>query len=99
MKMLSVGKDSNTVEWVKDSLSSGKLRIVLRGTTSNWKTVTSNVSQGSVQGPLLFLIYINDIDEEMENQIIKFADYTKLYRTIKKRRRSAERHRQDRTLV
>ena len=69
--------------WVKDWLSSRKQRVVLRGVSSNWQPVTIGVPQGTVLGPLLFLIYINDTDEGMEGQIIKFADDTKLYRTIR----------------
>ena len=83
MKMRSVGIDSNTVDWVKDWLSSRNQQFALRGVSSNWQPVTSGVPQGSVLGPLLFLIYINDIAEGMEGQIINFADDSKLYRAIK----------------
>ena len=83
MNMGSVEINSKTVDWVEDWLSSRKQRVVLRWTSSNWQPVTSCVSHSSVLGPLMFPIYINNIDEGMEGQIIKFANNTKLYRAMR----------------
>jgi len=56
--------------------------VILGGQVSDWSEVLSGVPQGSVLGPILFVLYINDIDECINNKILKFADDTKLYRTV-----------------
>ena len=66
--------------WLKDYLSQRKQRVTINGQTSSWGSVLAGVPQGSVLGPLLFLIYINDITEEAQSSEIRlFADDTILY--------------------
>jgi ribonuclease P/MRP protein subunit RPP40 len=56
--------------------------VFLAGSSSGWASVSSGVPQGSVLGPLLCLIYINDIDNGIVSKILKFADDTKLFRQV-----------------
>jgi len=64
---------------IGDRLRNRKQRVCIKGKWSNWGDVWSRVPQGSVLGPLLFLIFINDIEEYVHSQVFKFADDTKIF--------------------
>ena len=69
--------------WIKNFLKDREQRVAIRGTFSIWRRVWSGVPQGSVLGPTLFLIFVNDLLDEVQSSGKMFADDAKLYKRIK----------------
>ncbi len=65
-------------KWLEDWLSTRKQKFVINGKASIWRDVFNGVPQGSVLGPVLFLLFVNDVDDGITSKISTFADDTKI---------------------
>ena len=83
VKLKSHGIGISIINWTEQWLTDSRQSVVADGWVSNWKPVWSGEPQGSVLWSLLFLIYISDLEEGITNKILKFADYTKLFETLR----------------
>lgn len=83
MKVNAHGIIGKVSEWITEWLRDREQRVVLHGEFSDWIRVTSGVPQGSVLGPTLFLIYINDLERDVSSMLFKFADDTKMLAAVK----------------
>ena len=77
------GIQGNLLSWIEAFLTRRKQRVFLNFYCSTWADVVSSVPQGSVLGPLLFNIYVNDIPDVVSSPILLFTDDIKIFRCIK----------------
>ena len=81
-KVEAHGIGGEVLGWISEWLKGRKQRVCINGEKSEWGEVTSGVPQGSVLGPLLFIMYLNDLDTDVSSNLSKFADDTKIGRVI-----------------
>ena len=81
-KVKHYGIEGDLLLWIMAFLSHRKQRVVINGECSKWYPVTSGIPQGSVLGPLLFVLYINDFPNCVSSSAYLFADDTKIYKVI-----------------
>ena len=95
-KLQSAGISNNLLAWFKDYLTDRQQRVVINGQSSDWANIKAGVPQGSVLGPLLFLLYINDISHVIQHcQIRLFADDTCLFIEVDNREDAADKINKD----
>ncbi len=76
-KLKAYGITGNLLSWISDFLTNRRQCVVINGSHSNWVPVKSGVPQGSVLGPILFLLFVNDLPSVTTNPLWLFADDTK----------------------
>lgn len=81
-KLKKYGISGKLFSWFKSYLSNRKQRVINEGQKSTWENTLAGVPQGSVLGPYLFLLYVNDIVEKVKCNIRLFADDTSLFTVI-----------------
>ena len=77
--MESYGIQGNLLKWIESFLSSRRQQVKVGGSLSQWAHVKSGVPQGSVLGPILFVLFINDMPNVITNTCRIFADDTKIF--------------------
>ena len=78
LKLKAAGVPGNVFAWFNSYLTNRKQRVILLGVSSDWAYFRSGVPQASILGPLLFLLFINDVVRTIESTIRPFADHTSL---------------------
>ena len=82
-KLKKIGIEGDLLKWITSFLTGRQQRVAINGAYSKWCNVRSGVPQGSVLGPILFIIYINDLPEGIKSCCSIFADDTKVFRSIR----------------
>ena len=81
-KLTQNGISGNLLNLLRDLLNERTQHVILNGQYSTWKNVSAGVPQGSILGPLLFLIYINDLRVHLSTSAKLFADDTSLFSVV-----------------
>ena len=84
-KLESYGVQGEILEWINSFLKDREQQVIVNGSKSGITPVISGIPQGTVLGPVLFVIYINDLLDELSSHGLMFADDTKIYRQITSR--------------
>ncbi|XP_076435943.1 uncharacterized protein LOC143275602 [Babylonia areolata] len=79
LNMKAHGIEGKVLQWTEAFLSGRAQQVFVNGSKPDEARVTSGIPQGSVLGPLLFVIYINDLPRQVQSEVRIFADDTKLF--------------------
>ena len=83
-KLSVYGIQGKLLIWIKSFLTNRRQRVLLNGSPSDWEAVVSGVPQGTIMGPIFFLLFVNDVPNTLNCKVMLFADDAKLYSTINK---------------
>jgi hypothetical protein len=81
-KLAAYGLNNQIICWVENFLLNRRQQVKVNDVTSEWNNVGSGIPQGSVIGPILFVLYINDMPNKVTSSCYLFADDTKIFRSI-----------------
>ena len=71
--------DGELLRWISNFLVNRQQRVIIDGHESGWRAVLSSVPQGTLLGPLLFIIYVNNAPSVVNNTIMTFANDMKIF--------------------
>ena len=89
-KLKSIGISGNFLNLFKHYLTDRSQRVLLNGQSSNWQPILAGVTEGSILGPLFFLIYINDLPDGLKSNVKLFADDTSLFSVVKNKESASD---------
>ncbi len=81
-KLQSYGISGSLLAWIQAFLTNRRQRVMVDGGYSSWKSVSSGIPQGSILGPFLFVVFINDLPDYLSNMVYMFADDTKVFAKV-----------------
>ena len=81
-KLHSYGIKGKIHRWITSFLSGRRQKVLVNVNASSWTAVISGIPRGSVLGPVLFVLFINDLPETVVSEVYLFADDTNMYRRI-----------------
>ena len=87
-KLKKAGIAGKLLEWLKDYLKERKQRVIINGQSSEESTITAGVPQGSILGPQMFIIYMNDLITELTTEARLYADDVCIFEAVENRERA-----------
>ena len=82
LKLKARGIGNYVINWIEEWLTHRRQIIIVDGEISNWKSVLRGVPQRSILCPILFLIYINDLEDDISSKVLELSDDTKVFRKV-----------------
>ena len=81
-KLEDMGIRGKVLRWIQSFLSGRRQRVRVKGAVSGWAPVTSGIPQGSILGPILFVVFVNDLPDQLRCSAKLFADDAKIFSDV-----------------